>query len=678
MPYGKRLLPAAATRPRPAGQVSEAPSLALDASRRAGVAPSGITFTVAASGWGVEDPSRDLRFEWDFGDPGSVFAGLDRVETIWGASANRAFGDRAAHVFHPSATDFAGAAALRYTVRCTATDGSRAVAAEMQVEIANPDLVFAGDRTLLVAPDGDFSGAPVPVTPQPFARARDFQGRTGNRRILFKRGHSYELEGTIVFGRAKSAAQVGAWGDGPAPVLEGLRQVRTDRILRCTKTGSQDEIAIWGLACKSTWDATTETAGGDVHPWGGLSLGGSVRGHVTVQSCRFGGFGNTISTRGSALHLVISDTEVSNWRDYGMLAGSQNVLALVGCRFEQNPEAMGGGAVPLAIRGSDNLQNDHGPLRVGTAPEGSWTLVAQTQLRSMNGWSAGNAGRGVPNRPSHQACLRWNTSGASGGTLRIDRVVAEGGNPGINTSTSKRKNTDRRCDILIDKIVTIGTSNNGGSAWKTAFTGAVCRNFLVIVPPTAGGQFELRPPKALMGYGGKRAAYSDDALEGHVHVYSGTVLDWTNVDKAILRGGMPDGVELRDVILSNVLHHAPFYAESPRDLGEALDFAALFPPSYRGLKWQNRHKDTETFVTPGGEDTGRENNLRGVPDSPVLDAAFASLAELPDGRPTVALPFPASPNVLEAALQPGEKVALDDLLGRLRGPMPHAGALEPR
>jgi hypothetical protein len=70
--------------------------------------------------------------------------------------------------------------------------------------------------------------------------------------------------------------------------------------------------------------------------------------------------------------------------------------------------------------------------------------------------------------------------------------------------------------------------------------------------------------------------------------------------------------------------------------------------------------------------------MLGHPDSPVLDPAYAALAELPDGTPTVALPFPVSMDALAAMLGADEKVALDDLLGRLRGPMPHAGALEPR
>jgi hypothetical protein len=655
------------------------PRLMLHASRRAAVAPAGVAFTAEAVGWGVENPSQDLRFDWDFGDATAEFARVPRIAAVWGTSANRAYGDRAAHVFHPSAEEFGAAAAARYTVRCTATDGARAVTATVQVEIANPDLVFAGDRTLLVASDGDFSEAPAPTFGAPFARARSFEDGTGNRRVLFKRGQRFELSRTIHFsGMGGGAAQLGAWGTGAAPVLSGMAPVKRDRLLRCVNSRAEDEMAIWGLTCESSWDAATETARNGVFPWNGLHIGGGVRGHLTLHGCRFDGCSNTIHSRSKSIRLVIADTEVTNWRDYGMLAGHQGILAVIGSRFEQRADAMGGGAVPQFIRGGANMQNDHGPLRVGSAPAGSWTLIAQSQLRSVNGWSRGNAGPDMPNGPSHQPCLRWNTGGAPDGTLRIDRVVAEGGNPAINNSTFRKKEPDKRCDIILDKLITIGTSNNGGQAWSTAFTGAVCRNFLVIVPPTAGGAWELLPPEGLMGYGGgRKSVYSDHALEGRVHVYSGTVLDWTRIGKRVLGGRLPEGAELRDLILSNVLHHAPFYPEEPQDLGAALKLAALFPPSYQGLKWQNRFKEAgPTLLNKKGEDTGRKNKLLGVPDSPEVDPSYASLAVLPDGTPTVALPFP-EPGALPAAVGPDERVALDDLLGRLRGPTPHAGALEP-
>jgi hypothetical protein len=445
------------------------------------------------------------------------------------------------------------------------------------------------------------------------------------------------------------------------------------------KLNPEAELALWGLDFESTWDATTETAAGGVFPWGCVDLEGATNGHVTVQGCRMSGFSNTFKNRSGDVRIVVSGTEITNWRDYGLHFGNQKVLAIVGSRVEQHVDAMGGGAVPQSIRGGANLQNDHGPIRVGRIPEGSWTLLSQAQLRSFNGWSAGNAGRGVPNGPSHQACLRWNTDDRPGGTLRFDRVVAEGGNPAVNNGRGTRGSPDdKRADIILDKLITIGTSNNGGTIWRTVFTGAVCRNFLAIVPPTASGRWELLPPENLISVGSSKASYSDDALAGRLRVYSGTVLDWTEVDKGLLSGSLTEEVDPDAVIVSNVLHHAPFYAEDPRDLGPALTFAALFPPSYKGMRWQNRHKGTgETFVLADGTDTGKRNSRNNRQDSPTLDTDHASLAEMPDGTPTVALPFPDAGR-LPATLGPGEKVALDDLLGRLRGPLPHAGALEPR
>jgi hypothetical protein len=560
-------------------------------------------------------------------------------------------------------------------VRCTATDGVRAVTAEIRISVENPDHAFAGSRTVLVAPDGDVSEAPASPFGGAYEVVRAVEGRIRGRRLLFQRGHRHVLTRNLSLRGEGRDQQVGAWGRGAPPVLSCLAATGRTNVLRLNRMEPDETATIWGLDLESSWDAATETARGGTFPWDGMVLGASAHGHVTVQDCRFSGFDTTLQAGSTAARIVVSGTTIENWRNFGFF-GSQGVLAFVGCRLEQDVDAMGGGAVPRRIRGAENLQNDHGPIRVSGASPGTWMVLSQTQMRSVNGWSPGNAaGRRGP-RPSHQACLRWNTASRPDGVLRIDRVVAEGGNPAINVNTFRRDVAERRCDAIVDKLITVGTSNNRGGAWATGFMGAVCRNFVIVVPPTAGGVWELAPRSSLMSYGGGRG-YDARSLEGRIHVYSGTVLDWSGIDKALLRDRMPEGQAPRSLIVSNLLHHAPFYAEAPRDLGAALRLAAIFEPSYRGLKWQNRYKTGETFVLPGGRVTDRPNTLQGVPDSPVLDTAHASLARLPDGTPTVALPFPV-PDALPAALGPGEKVALDDLLGRLRGPMPHAGALEPR
>jgi hypothetical protein len=83
------------------------------------------------------------------------------------------------------------------------------------------------------------------------------------------------------------------------------------------------------------------------------------------------------------------------------------------------------------------------------------------------------------------------------------------------------------------------------------------------------------------------------------------------------------------------------------------------------------------MIRRSGEVTEVENYLDDVADSPVADPVHATPREAAPGVATVSAPFPR-PGALRAALGPGERVALDDLLGRLRGPLPSSGALEPR
>jgi hypothetical protein len=665
------------------------PTLEIVPTRRVGVAPAGIAFAAVARGWGVARAGEDLRFAWEFGDPdGGAFTAVDRVAAVWGASRDTAFSDRAAHVFHPPRAAFAAAGTpgapartLTFRVRCTATDGARAVTATQDVAIENPDAVFAGERTVLVSPDGDFSGAPDDPFGPGYARARRHRGRPGDRRVLYRRGAAHDVaEPLAVVARVERGGQVGAWGAGPRPRLRtGVPSDPKRAVLADIRTlPARAEFALWGLDCVSSWDAATETARGGAKPWNGVNLGARAEGHVTVHGCRLAGFSTGLRQNAPASRVVISGTDVTGWQNYGMLASRHHVLALVGTRVEQGADAMGGGALPLAIRGTDNEQNDHGPLRLSNPSARGFTLLSQVQLRSTNGWSQGRSwaqdtdGRRMP-RPSHQPCLRWNVGGVTGAVLRVDRAVTEGGRSALNTTILRdRRNPTKRCDAILDKLITVGTANNGGLVWASEFTDSVCRNFLAIVPPST---WELRPPEALIHFGGgPRSIYDALALAGSLRIYSGTVLDWSEIDKDVLRLRMPDGLMPAEVTLSNVVRHAPRLGE---DLSPALELVRLFDPSYRGLKWQNRQRGAgPVMIRRDGTVTEVENYLDDVADAPVADPVHATPREAAPGVATVSAPFPR-PGALRAALGPGERVALDDLLGRLRGPLPSSGALEP-
>lgn len=191
------------------------------ASRVNGVAPLAVFFdasgtTAAAS----KQPFHDLEYRWDFGDEkGSPVNGAN-----WGtgsraniSSRNKSTGPVAAHVF-----EVAG----NYTVALTVTDGSNSVSSRcVQIEVQEPDAVFAGSKTVCVSA----TGMPVPGVggcPEGAGTAQESSfpvaigkyAKTG-RRVLFKRGDIF-ISTTEANITATGPGTIGAYGTGALPLIQ--------------------------------------------------------------------------------------------------------------------------------------------------------------------------------------------------------------------------------------------------------------------------------------------------------------------------------------------------------------------------------------------------------------------------------------------------------------------------
>lgn len=191
------------------------------ASRLSGVAPLSVFFdasdTTAAA---TKQPFHNLEYRWDFGDQkGSPVSG-----TTWrtgsrgnASSRNFATGPVAAHVFETAGT---------YTVALAITDGSNRVSNScVQIEVQEPDVVFAGSKTVCVAA----TSTPVPgaggcpegagtAQESSFPAAIGSYAKTG-RRVLFKRDDTFvsETEARIT---ASGPGTIGAYGTGALPLIQ--------------------------------------------------------------------------------------------------------------------------------------------------------------------------------------------------------------------------------------------------------------------------------------------------------------------------------------------------------------------------------------------------------------------------------------------------------------------------
>lgn len=179
------------------------PSLAV--SRVDGVGPLGVVFDATATTASSGDAFHDLLYFFDFGDETSANY---TYGTLAGTTKNRFVGGPVScHVYETPGS---------YTATLWVYDGSKIWGPVTQaITVSDPDVVYAGTLTTVVSTDGDFTGAPsgaVQVTSSDF----DAQGAvmTSNRRVLFKRGQTFDASANISRGSATVGLTVGVFGAG--------------------------------------------------------------------------------------------------------------------------------------------------------------------------------------------------------------------------------------------------------------------------------------------------------------------------------------------------------------------------------------------------------------------------------------------------------------------------------
>lgn len=178
---------------------------ALAVSRTDGVGPLGVVFDATATTASSGDAFNDLLYFFDFGNSS---AGTYEYGLLAGQTNDRYMGGPiAAHVYETPGS---------YTATLWVYDGSKIWGPVTQaITVADPDVVYAGTLTTVVSTDGDFTGAPsgaVQVTSSDF----DAQGTlmTSNRRVLFKRGQTFDASASVIRQNGTVNLTVGAFGPG--------------------------------------------------------------------------------------------------------------------------------------------------------------------------------------------------------------------------------------------------------------------------------------------------------------------------------------------------------------------------------------------------------------------------------------------------------------------------------
>lgn len=600
-----------------------------------GIAPEGIWFEAQVEEFDVAGPAEGAVFDpsfheifyfWSFGDPGQFQAPVNLP--LAHADQNVAYGKTCGHVFNEPGT---------YTISVTAIDREGNIATDsMEITVEDPDVLFPSTRTIVLARDGDFTGAPagaVQLTDLGAALSRlDNMGQTG--RLLIKRGETHTFGG-FRFQVAKNCL-VGAWGDAslPKPVI---KPVNGAFAIIWVNGPINTDVTFQDIKFEGDWDVLTET-GPRIQ-----AVFLTTANHYVFNRCNFAGNQIDLYPRFEQDNgrLFINECIFEDWAEYAILGGNvsdtilEGVFSCTGTRFAQNPNALQGGSRQI---GEGNSQ---GPVRFSSMQQ---VYFGSNDFFSNAGWSTNVGGM-----PAIQPSIRF-TNLSRGDQINIERNCFENG---FAILSIKESGTPRvASNIMIDKNIFLASSHSA-TAIEATQPGWTIRSSLFILPPTSPVGLGFEGFIIMLSNAGNA-----ELTEMPCFVYNNTFIDLRseaqNFGATIPAVNYPQGTAGSNVTEANNILLAPNRAspvtgDAPLEtIGITGPQGLLSPRNTRGLYWNNIHD------TPGGI---------------VFEPRFAT--------PSDAFAFYA-PGESSAALgdSEGDLTAYDDLLGRPRGIYPSRGALE--
>jgi hypothetical protein len=382
----------------PPGVVS-ATSVTILPNRSGGVAPAGVFFEMVTAGFATTRPHHDLRVKWQFDDAGD-FTALD-ADHPQGQDRTAAYGPMTAHCFETPGT---------YVVTCEVTDGTDTSLNVFVVTVTDPDTVFAGPLTYVVA-SGSVSGVPAgALTFSTLSAAKADAIAAGRRsvRFLFAAGEAHDITGVGIFGSGDfDSLYFGPVGTGSQPVLNNT--------LQAEGAGAGGEVVITGLSLQGPFDPTI---GGSVSADGIVVASAEF---TTLHQVTVAGFDTCVRPAIGQGGVIVSDSVVRDWAQAGIWHSGADQSAIIGSAI---------------VMDDDTIAAD-----VADAPVRLDGTLGRYVTWKADMFSAGGAG-------THAPAFRWNADGQSGATGVIGACRMEGGAPVLQIAPDGA-GPDRAGDLLV-------------------------------------------------------------------------------------------------------------------------------------------------------------------------------------------------------------------------------------
>ncbi|MEM9247684.1 MAG: hypothetical protein AAGB05_03195 [Pseudomonadota bacterium] len=625
-------------------------------------APEAVWFEAIPEGFTLEPKPQEafayrpafhqIEYTWDFGEPDARFTAPQNVPDAY-RDANRATGQITAHVFQTGGTK---------RVRCVArrvVDGEAGeieeAVAEVTLDIGDPETLWTELNTVVVALDGDFTGAPPGARATTIANTEEAPWWSTPRhwltqvnrligegerkiRVLFKRGEFYATHLYKPNTRAPHIVPFmlfGAWGDPARPRPAFMR-------LGSRQNGwsNTQSFVFQSVRALHEYNSIAERGPRETlmsHNEGGYALFDDVGFQnagtaVVVQTKLFG-------PEGMPTRLCFHDCHFEGLAEYGLFSEERpdDRVAYLGCRD------IDVGSAPHGGHKNFRVGNSQGPLRVEA--KGEWIILG-CDFFCRFGWNVNGTwpGTDVP-LTVEQPCIRVFSAGDTrregNGRVVVARCTGEGG--GFLSAGTPPRLTAPRGNLLVEQVIHVASPS--ATSFMGTESGAVTiRNSHWIKPEVPGS----KGMASLLAFPvvDRPADVPDDRvahLSEPIHIYNNT---FVVLDPNPLRFGTFAGI----------------------DRYVAYDDAnnVLYMPLAEGEPRHEEIAPIETEVLWEARWLGRLE----LADNGILQAQYAP----PRGSVRLYWPVAGSPLIGTAR----GTVSVVDLLGRERDGTQARGALNPR
>jgi hypothetical protein len=526
-------------------------------------------FAVSGPGAGeVYDPTfHEITYIWTIqGAPLSDYVAPQNMVPSWN-NPNVTYGKRAAFCLTDPGT---------YVIELWAIDANGTTGtAQTTVVVVDPETVYPGNRTLVFAQDGNFSGAPAGATQISSLSILDnfIRGASVPTRVLFKRGETVlDIDLTSSSGSNGRIDHLGAWGSGPAPVLRP-KPYDEGNMITWRSSGPETQITIENIKVQGYWDPLTETGslgGGSPFYWRDKITSAKILLHkVEMTNCD----AQQLSANAAPCDVLIADCIFENWQQYGCFCDRNELgkFAFIGSRFVQSPDALNGGP-------KKGMSNNHGPIRITRC---RWLVGDVCDMFSNDGWSGGY---------DAQPCLRVGTHQTANTDIFMHwgRSVMENGYQIINMEGENTAAQDNPGNFVLDRLVLIGTARQRAKMVSCHKGGSTFRNMLLFQPNVPG--YATGANEFFNFVANNPRNNNDDAP---IRLYNVTAVSLQNA--ANENSGPMDLVggtgSFSNVTIENNVLHIP-NTSSPQTAAQPINTSTALPgitPRYKGVQYNYEH-----------------------------------------------------------------------------------------